>query len=284
MSLVKVNELLTHAMSKKYGVAAINVFSYETIKWAIQAAEAERVPIIIQYYPGFGEHMPCRYVAVIAKDMAKKASVPVAVHLDHSNKYETAVAGIRDGFPSVMVGGSALSFEENVRLTAEVVRTASVFGVDVEAELGYVGSGANLEDIVDSSRYTSVEQAVGFVAVTGCNSLAVAVGNAHGAYIREPRLDMDRIRALRKSLDIPLVLHGCSDIPEDQLQESVELGISKFNIATEYDRAIYRIFGKGMGEDEKKGSFFKLTRESEEAIIDFVRKKIRLLNPNRFTI
>ena len=284
MSLVKVNELLAHATSKRYGVAAINIFNYETIKWAVQAAESEHAPIIIQFYPGFENHLPCRYVAAIAKDMAERASVPVAVHLDHSRDYETIAAGIRDGFPSVMVDGSALPFEENVRLTAEVVCIASIFGVDVEAELGHVGSGANLEDFADSGRYTSVEQAVEFVARTGCNSLAVAVGNAHGVYIREPKLDMDRIRALRRALDIPLVLHGCSDIPDDQIRESVELGISKFNIATEYDRAIYRVFAGTIDTDEEKGSFFNLIKQSEETIIDFVRRKIRLLNPNRYTL
>ncbi len=284
MSLIKVNELLKHATSNKYGVAAINIFHYETIKWAIQAAEAEHTPIIIQFYPGFGEHFPCQYAATIAKDLAQKAIVPVAVHLDHSNTYEIAVAGVRDGFPSVMVDGSALTFEENVKMTADVVRTASVFGVDVEAELGHVGSGANLEDIVDSSRYTSVEQATEFVARTGCNSLAVAVGNAHGIYIQKPSLDMERIKLLRKALDIPLVLHGCSDIPDEQLQESVNLGMSKFNIFTEYDRAIYQSFRNMVDMNEERGSFFKLIGQTEEAIIDFVRKKIRLLNPNHYSV
>lgn len=284
MALIKVNDLLKHATSNKYGVAAINVFHYESVKWAVQAAEVEQTPVIIQLYPGFGKHIPCHYIATIAKDMAQKASVPVGVHLDHSNSFEIAIAGIRDGFPSVMVDGSALPFEENVKVTAEVVRTALIFGVDVEAELGHVGSGANLEDIVDSSRYTSVEQAAEFVARTGCNSLAVAVGNAHGVYIQEPKLDMERIKALRKALNIPLVLHGCSDIPDDQLQESVNLGMSKFNIATEYDRAIYQSFRNKIDMNEDKGSFFKLTGQTEESIIDFVRRKIRLLNPNHFTV
>lgn len=284
MSLIKVNELLKHATSNKYGVAAINVFNFESVKWAIQAAEIERTPIIIQLYPGFGKHIPCQYVSYFAKDMAAKASVPVGIHLDHSHGYEIAVAGIRDGFPSVMVDGSALPYEENVKVTTDVVQVARIFGIDVEAELGHVGSGSNIEDIVDSSRYTSVEQAVDFVSKTGCDSLAVAVGNAHGVYIKEPKLDMDRIKALRASIDIPLVLHGCSDIPDSQLQESVNLGMSKFNIATEYDRAIYQTFKKSIDMNEDKGSFFRLIGQTEETIIDFVRGKIRLLNPNHYTV
>jgi ketose-bisphosphate aldolase len=284
MALVKVNELLKHATSNRYGIAAINVFQYESVKWAIQAAEIERTPIIIQLYPGFGKHISCNYVSYIAKDMAQKAFVPVGIHLDHSHSFEIAVTGIRDGFPSVMVDSSALPFEDNVQVTSDVVRVARIFGVDVEAELGHVGSGSKLEDIVDSSRYTSVEQAVDFVAKTGCDSLAVAVGNAHGVYIKEPKLDMERIKALRKAVGIPLVLHGCSDIPGDQLEESVNLGMSKFNIATEYDRAMYQSFRNKIDIDEKNGSFFKLISQSEESIIDFVRGKIRLLNPNHYTV
>lgn len=152
MAIVSVKEILEHAWGHKYGVPAINVFNYETVKWAIEAAEEERLPIIIQFYPGFAEHIALKYVADFAVDMAKKARVPVAVHLDHSPSYEIAVGGIRDGFPSVMVDGSVLPYEENVELTRAVVRVAEVFGVDVEAELGHVGSGSSLDDIVNEKK------------------------------------------------------------------------------------------------------------------------------------
>ena len=190
---------------------------------------------------------------------------------------------MRDGFPSVMVDGSALPYEENMALTAAVVKTAAVFGVDVEAELGHVGSGANLDDIVNSDHYTDVKQAVEFVQCTGCGSLAVAVGNAHGAYVQTPNLDFDRIASLRSALPIPLVLHGCSDIPPEQLQESVRLGMSKFNIATEYFRACYHGVVQHGDPTEKYGDMFRLMMETSENAIDFVRGKMRLLNPNKFT-
>ena len=150
MPLVKVNELLHHATENGYGVAAVNVFNYETIKWVAEAANRERIPVIIQFYPGFDKYIALKHVAAIAKDFAENSSVPIGVHLDHSAGYEIAVSGVRDGFPSVMVDGSALPYEENMALTAAVVKTAAVFGVDVEAELGHVGSGANLDDIVNS--------------------------------------------------------------------------------------------------------------------------------------
>ena len=283
MPLVKVNDLLQHATEHHYGVAAVNVFNYETIRWVAEAAQREKIPVIIQFYPGFEKYIPLKYVAEIAKDLAQQSPVPIGVHLDHSASYDIATRGLRDGFPSVMVDGSALPYEENVELTAAVVRTAAVFGVDVEAELGHVGSGANLDDIVNTDHYTDVKQAVDFVERTGCGSLAVAVGNAHGAYVQTPNLDFKRIEALHQAVKVPLVLHGCSDIPHEQLQESVRLGMSKFNIATEYFRACYQGAAQKADPNKADGNLLSLMTETSEAAIEFVRGKMRLLNPNKFS-
>lgn len=284
MTRVRVKDVLVHATENKYGIAAINVFNYETIKWVISAAEKEKMPIIVQLYPGFDVHIPIKYVAYMACDLAEKASVPVAVHLDHSASYDIAVSGIRDGFPSVMIDGSSLPFEENVAMTSQVIKTARVFGVDVEAELGHVGSGASVNDIINTDYYTSVEQAVKFVELTGVDSLAIAVGNAHGAYVKTPNLDFDRIKAIRSKLTIPLVLHGCSDIPDEQIRESVNLGMSKFNIATEYDRAFYGAMQKNIDFEKKNGSLYSVLSSISDEMMDFVIKKIRLLNPNKFSL
>lgn len=284
MPLAKVKDILCHATENHYGVAAINVFNYETVKWAAEAANRERIPLIIQLWPGFSDYIDLPYVANFACGLAEKSEVPIAVHLDHSASYEIAVSGIKAGFPSVMVDGSSLPYEENVALTSAVVRTAGIFGVDIEAELGHVGSGAKLDDIVNSDHYTKVEEAVDFVERTGCGSLAVAVGNAHGAYIQTPNLDFDRIRALRSALSVPLVLHGCSDIPHEQLQESVRLGMSKFNIATEYFRACYQAVAKAADPEQKNGQMITLMMQAQEEAIDFVRGKMRLLNPNKFSL
>lgn len=290
MPLVKVNDLLKHATEHKYGVPAVNQFTFESIKYAIKAAEIEKLPIIIQYFPGLTRHMDNKYAAFIAKDLAEKASVPVAVHLDHSHNLDIAVGGIRDGYPSVMVDGSSRSFEENVALTKSVVDVARVFNVDVEAELGHVGSGASEDDIFNTDHYTNVDQAVKFVELTGCNSLAVAVGNAHGAYVKTPKLDFDRITALHEALPIPLVLHGCSDIPDDQIQEAVNRGMSKFNIATEYDRAFfYALKNTDFDAFEnatpyKQDSGRAVMMDIEEQMVEFVRSKFRLLNPNKFSL
>ncbi len=284
MSLVKVNELLQHATEHHYGVAAINTINYETISCAIAAAEAERVPVIIQFYPGFDQYIPLSHIAYMAKDLARKASVPVAVHLDHSASYEIAVGGIRDGFPSVMVDGSARPFEENLAMTKAVVETAAVFGVDVEAELGHVGNAQILDDLTNADHLTDPDKAVEFVERTGCGSLAIAVGNAHGNYIQTPNLNFDRIRELRKAVSIPLVLHGCSGIPDEQMQEAVNLGLSKFNIATEYFAAMYRSLDQGIETSGHDGNGVQLLFTARQGMIDFVASKMRLLNPNKYSL
>lgn len=211
-------------------------------------------------------------------------SVPVGVHLDHSVTYEIAVGGIRDGFPSVMIDGSTKPFQENVELTKNVVRVAKVFGIDVEAELGHVGNGDSIDAIDNTNYYTKVEDAVRFVEQTGCDSLAIAVGNAHGPYVKTPNLDLERIYAIRKKVNIPLVLHGCSDIPEEQLKEAVNLGMSKFNIATEYFRTMYQSIEKRTNNQEFEGNGVKLMYDIKEEMIDFVIQKIRLLNPNKYSM
>lgn len=284
MSLVKVNELLQHATEHHYGVAAINTINYETISCAIAAAEAERVPVIIQFYPGFDQYIPLSHIAYMAKDLARKASVPVAVHLDHSASYEIAVGGIRDGFPSVMVDGSARPFEENLAMTKAVVETAAVFGVDVEAELGHVGNAQILDDLTNADHLTDPDKAVEFVEKTGCGSLAIAVGNAHGNYIQTPNLNFGRIRELRKAVSIPLVLHGCSGIPDEQMQEAVNLGLSKFNIATEYFTAMYRSLDQGIEASGHDGNGVQLLFTARQGMIDFVASKMRLLNPNKYSL
>lgn len=276
--------ILTYATENKFGVAAINTLNIETVKYVIEAAERERVPIIVQFYPGFSDYTDLKHLAFAACDMAEKASIPVGVHLDHSVTYEIAVGGIRDGFPSVMIDGSTKSFQENVELTKNVVRVAKVFGVDVEAELGHVGNGDSIDAIDNTNYYTKVEDAVRFVEQTGCDSLAIAVGNAHGPYVKTPNLDLERIYAIRKKVNIPLVLHGCSDIPEEQMKEAVNLGMSKFNIATEYFRTMYQSIEKRINNQEFEGNGVKLMYDIKEEMIDFVIQKIRLLNPNKYSM
>lgn len=143
----------------------------------------------------------------------------------------------------------------------------------------------NIKGLIDNTNYyTKVEDAVRFVEQTGCDSLAIAVGNAHGPYVKTPNLDLERIYAIRKKVNIPLVLHGCSDIPEEQMKEAVNLGMSKFNIATEYFRTMYQSIEKRINNQEFEGNGVKLMYDIKEEMIDFVIQKIRLLNPNKYSM
>lgn len=147
-----------------------------------------------------------------------------------------------------------------------------------------VGNGDSIDAIDNTNYYTKVEDAVRFVEQTGCDSLAIAVGNAHGPYVKTPNLDLERIYAIRKKVNIPLVLHGCSDIPEEQMKEAVNLGMSKFNIATEYFRTMYQSIEKRINNQEFEGNGVKLMYDIKEEMIDFVIQKIRLLNPNKYSM
>lgn len=278
--LANVRALLEDGWKRGYGVAAINVYNYETIAWAVKAAQREQTPILIQFYPGYVPFIPMKVAADIAKDCIASVDVPIGLHLDHSATYELAVAGLGAGFPSVMIDKSTDTYEVNARETAAVVRAAHAMGALVETELGHVGSAANLDDFTNPNHFTDVKEAVRFIEETGADSLAVSVGNGHGAYVKTPELDFARIKELRAALNVPLVMHGCSDIPAVQLQKSVELGVSKYNIATEYDRK-FRQALTALGESGKAYTAHSpCLRDIEEEMIAFVQEKIRILNPN----
>ena len=285
MAIEKVIDILKDADRHKYGVVAVNIFNYESIAWAIEVAEEEKMPIIIQFYPGFKTYIPLSTVALIVRDLASKVRIPVGLHLDHSNSFEQVMESIRFGFPSVMIDGSSLPFEDNVAITKEVVKSAHAMGVQVESELGHVGSGSDIADFSNEANFTPVEKAVEFIDKTGADSLAISIGNGHGQYIATPKLDFDRIKKIKEAVpEVPLVMHGSSDIPDAQIQKAVTLGMSKFNIFTEYDRAFYRGFYKVINDNTERAYMFQSLMKTKEAAKDLLRGKIRLLNPNCFKL
>jgi ketose-bisphosphate aldolase len=280
----KITTILKDAEKHRYGVAAFNIFNYETIAWAIKAAHEERMPVIIQFYPGFERFIPMGVVTSITKELAAKVDIPVGLHLDHSDNFDDAIRGAHSGFPSIMIDGSRLDFHENVKLTTQVVKAAHEIGVEVEAELGHVGSGSNLDDFTNNTHFTDPADAVRFMESTEVDSLAISVGNGHGHYVSTPSLDFSRIEEIHKSLSIPLVMHGGSDIPDDQLQRSVNCGMSKFNIATEYNRSFYHAMKQVMDESRGRGYMFGCINQAEEQVKNFIKDKIRTLNPNSYRL
>lgn len=284
MPIEKVSTILKDADANNYGVAAFNVFNFETINWAIQAAQEERIPVIIQFYPGFSKYIPMEVVAAITKELAAKARIPIGLHLDHSTSFEEAISGIHFGFPSVMIDGSSLSFNENLELTSKVVKAAHAIGVEVEAELGHVGLGSNTEDFTNSSNFTDPEEVSEFIEQTEADSLAISVGNGHGQYVSAPSLDFKRIKKINEIVSTPLVMHGGSDIPDDQLQKSILCGMNKFNIATEYDRTFYFMVSKYTNENSVKGYMYKCLNQAEDQVKKLLKAKLRTLNPKSYKV
>ena len=281
MGLMDVKSILKMADENRFAAAAIDVFDYQSAHWVVEAAEREKMPVLLMFYPDMSWFIPFSTMAAIAVDLARQAKVPVGVHLDHGKSYEIAVGGIAAGFPSIMYDGSARPFEENLSVTARVVKCAHRLGVAVEAELGTVGQGSRKEDFCNEELYTKPEMARDFVAGTGVDSLAVAIGNSHGHYVCEPHLDIRRLDEINKTIDTPLVLHGGSGIPAEQMIESVKYGINKVNIGTEFFEKCKNCIATHMGED---GFVLDHYKEAGEEVIDFVRGRIARINPYHFSL
>lgn len=269
------------AREKGYGVAAFNLFNYESIAWAIEAAEREDRPVIIMLYPPCKGLIPFHAFVAITRSMAKKASVPVGLHLDHSQSFTEIMEAVAAGFSSVMIDASRLPWEENMALTGKVVEACHAMGVDVEAELGLVGLASNHEDFNNPAGYTKPEEAETFIRETGVDALAVAIGSAHGTYIAAPKLDLVRLAAIHAVSSVPLVLHGGTGIPDDQIRAAVRLGISKLNVATELNQVFYEMsarFFAGRVSSSGKGSQLDFLAAIHDPMVDYFRSKIRLMS------
>lgn len=232
MALVTTEKMLLDAQQGHYAIAAFNIENLEMAMAVAAAAKETGMPIIMQTTPSTVKYSSLLYLRKIASVAAKAAGVPIAIHLDHGESFELAMQGVRAGYTSIMIDGSHNVFQENIKLTRSVVEVCAPCGVPVEAELGKVGGK---EDDMEGGcgGYTEPDEAVEFVAKTGVNSLAVAIGTAHGVYAGVPKLDVERLSAIRRVVDIPLVLHGASGIPDEAVRDCISRGICKVNFATE---------------------------------------------------
>ena len=230
--LVTMNEILKDAQKNRYAVGLFNTIDSNMIEAAIRAAEELRSPILIgtaEVLLPYGD-LPLIGPAMIS--MAKRASVPVAVHYDHGLTVERCKEAIEIGFSSIMFDGSANEESETLRVTREMVEYAHARGVSVEGEIGHVGTVVN-GDGENADLYTTPEQAIHFVEQTGVDALAIAIGTAHGAYKSAPKLDIGRLKEIRAALDTPLVLHGGSGLSDEDFRRTIEGGITKVNIFTD---------------------------------------------------
>ena len=233
MPLVTTKEMFQKAQAGHYAVGAFNVENLEMVMAVIRAAEELNAPVIMQSTPSTVKYAGLDYYLAMAKAAAERASVPVAMHLDHGNTFELAMQALRTGYTSIMIDGSHGSFEENIALTRRVAEACLPSDISVEAELGKVGGKEDDLEAEHDSPYTDPQQAKEFVERTNVCSLAVAIGTAHGLYHGTPKLDLERLSAIHEVVSIPLVLHGASGVPDDAVRESIKRGICKVNFATE---------------------------------------------------
>ena len=228
--LVTLQEIIGMAEAGNYCIPAFNVYNIETAMGVIKAAEEQKAPVIMQVYPRLLNEEVGYYLAPVVIAAARKASVPVCFHLDHGPSEAEVMKALRLGATGIMLDGSAHSFEENVALTKHIVDSCAAIGIGVEGELGHVGS-VN-DDAMEE--YTDPQEAAEFVKQTGVTCLAVLIGNAHGHYKKTPNLDIERVKAIREATGgLPLVLHGGSGIPDEQVKAAIKAGIRKMNIGTD---------------------------------------------------
>ena len=233
MSLVTSKELLLDAQKNHYAIGAFNVENMEMVQAVVAAAEELSSPVILQTTPGTLKYAsPEMYYANVLA-AAQAAKVPVVMHLDHGSSFDLALRAFRAGYTSIMIDGSQKEFEENIAVTKAVVEACHAGGVPVEAELGKVGGKEDDLDGGNGNGYTVPEEAAEFVARTGVDSLAVAIGTAHGVYKGIPKLDLPRISQIAALVDVPLVLHGTSGVPDETVKECIQRGMCKVNYATD---------------------------------------------------
>ena len=272
---VNMKEMLTKAREGRYGIGFFNAVNVEMARAIIETAEELRAPVIVGTAEILLPAMPLERVAEYLVPMAEKASVPVAVHYDHGLTFEKCMEALKLGFSSVMYDCSTASYRENVERVAEMVRICHAMGATVEGELGHVGDNEGAGKLENpSDYYTDPAVAADFVRETGVDALAVAVGNAHGDYKFPPKLDFDRITAIREATGTPLVLHGGSGLSDDDFREAVRRGVCKINIFTDLDKAGKAGIEKGL--QSGAASMMGLIPFELEAMKEVVREKIRL--------
>lgn len=278
--LVTLTEVLKETRTKKYAVGAFNATDYLLAEAVIKAAEEDDVPVIMMVPTPAFQVKQTPYLMQFILDRARKASVPVCMHLDHGKDFDIVMQAIHYGCSSVMFDGSLLTIEENIKRTKEVVKIAHACGVTVEAEIGHVPGSKNTPatGAPDESMYTRPEDAVRFVEETGVDALAVSIGTVHGKFVGTPKLDFDRLKTIRDLVDIPLVLHGGSGLPDEDFQKCIELGISKINFFTGLAMAISKAAYEAMKESEGNIMWPEISPIAEQAGIDAAKEQFRIFH------
>lgn len=270
---MRLAEKLRECRKQKRALLATNFYNFETLHGVLLAAKKARQPLILQLTQSSIDYMGLEVSIAMARAALKSLEVEGWVHLDHGGSLELVERCLKAGVDSVMFDGSEMPLEENIRQSAEAVRLAEPFGANVEAELGYVAKLGQTQKM----EYTDPEVAREFVARTGVNALAVAIGTAHGFYKEEPKLDFLRLEKINQVAGACLVLHGSSGVPDDQLRRSVQLGICKINLATEIKNIFMRTLQRQLASTSEI-DLRKVFPPATESVVELVARKISVIN------
>lgn len=276
--IVSTKKLYEKAKAGGYAVGAFNVSTLEAIKGILDAATLLNAPVIIETSEKEMRYVDAEVVAETVRALAEDLPIPVAIHLDHGQNLESVKEAITAGYTSVHIDASALSYEENLKVTSEVVDYAHKRDITVEGELGHVGGSSEIHDKksnMDKSTYTDPEQAANFVHDTGIDVLASSIGNIHGVYENEPQLDFEILTKIGQ-IGVPLALHGGSGIPEDQIKKAISLGVTKVNVNTELRQAYTESLREELAENPSEIVPYKYLPEEIEAVKKVVMEKIKM--------
>ncbi|EKQ69319.1 ketose-bisphosphate aldolase [Leptolyngbyaceae cyanobacterium JSC-12] len=273
--LASTQELLETARRNIYAIGAFNVYNLEGVKAVVNAAEVSRSPTMLQLHPSALKYGKLPLVA-LCLEAANTATVPISVHLDHSTSAKDIRLALEAGVRSIMVDGSPMPYAENRKFTQEMTELAHRYGAVVEAEIGRIsGTEDGLTIAEKEAKMTDPNQALEFVQQTRVDSLAVTIGNVHGEYKSPPRLDFERLHRIRHLLDIPLVLHGASGLPESMIHHSIQLGVCKFNVNTEVRQAYMQALKDEICGDSS-GDLLEVAGEAIAAMEAVILDKLHL--------
>jgi len=279
MSLVTTKEMLTKAQKEGYAVGAFNAENMEMIQAIIAAAEELHAPVIVQTTPGTLKYASPELFLAMVRAEAAKVSIPVALHLDHGSSFALAARTLRAGYTSIMIDGSKEKFEDNVAISAAVAEMAHAMNIPVEAELGTVGGKEDTHSVSDADKsYTDPAEAEEFAERTKVDFLAVGIGNAHGFYKGVPELKFDILEETKKRVSIPIVLHGASGIPDEDVKKATSLGICKVNFATELRDAFTKAVKAYLAKDPDVFDPKKYGAAGREAVKSLVMHKMEVCN------
>ena len=279
----KVSNILKLAKERNTAVIGFVCMDYVMARTVVYAAEATNTPALIMLYP---EHVTVQHTtgfakyAAMVKELANEVKVPIGLHCDHDYSYAAILNTVQNGFESVMMDGSMHDLDTNIAMTKEVVDKLHAMGVCVEGEIGHVGAAANVDND-KTDLYTKPDAAAKFCKETGVDSLAVSIGNAHGEYKDTPHLDMERLDQIHAAVpDVPLVLHGGSGIPDDQLLVAFSKGINKFNLGTDYLRRYFAAVSEFVAENAENPDPVKIINMPayvQEKLQPYVEERLRTL-------